>query len=294
MIHDATAPELASPEAFEAFLGAFHNGAIPHAEWTHAAHVAMAAGLLQRMPKEEALDTVRAGIHNLLRHFGVETTLERGYHESLTRLWLHVSDAFLHESGLEGMEAVRALVNAYGRRGDLHREYYTYDVVRNPDARYGWQPPDLRPIPTAWRRGALLISTNPRLLHVPSIHAFLTESYWAAGIPKTVVERALRGSLCFGVYENCILVGFARVVTDLATFAYLADVFVLPSHRGRGLSRWLMDCITAHPSLQGFRRWHLATKDAHGLYKRYGFRSLTMPERHMEIVCADVYAKSDS
>jgi GNAT superfamily N-acetyltransferase len=215
---------------------------------------------------------------------GVETTLERGYHESLTRLWLYECDAYIEESGLGGLEAVRALVAAYGRRSDLHKEYYSYEVVRDPDARYGWQPPDLRPLPAAWRRGGLLVSTNPRLLHIPTIHGFLSESYWAKGISRRLVERSIRGSLCFGVYENGLQAGFARVITDRATFAYIGDVFVLPEWRGRGLSRWLMDCLTAHPSLQGLRRWHLVTRDAHGLYKRYGFRTPEEAHRHMELL----------
>jgi GNAT superfamily N-acetyltransferase len=118
----------------------------------------------------------------------------------------------------------------------------------------------------------------------------LRESYWAAGIPRDIVERSLRGSLCFGLYEGESQVGFARCVTDRATYAYLADVFVLPSHRRRGLSKWLMACIAAHPDLQGLRRWGLVTRDAHGLYARFGFGPLENPERHMERVDREVYA----
>jgi len=100
------------------------------------------------------------------------------------------------------------------------------------------------------------------------VHEFLTNSYWAKGIPLAAVRRSVENSIPFGVYHGQSVVGFARVISDLATFAYLADVFILPSHRGRGLSRWLMECIMGHPDLQGLRRWMLATQDAHGLYAR--------------------------
>ena len=141
------------------------------------------------------------------------------------------------------------------------------------------------------QRGAFELSDDLARLDVEAIHAFLRESYWAAGIPREVVERSLRGSLCFGVYEGQRQVGFARCVTDRATYAYLADVFVLPSHRGRGLSKWLMECISAHPDLQGLRRWNLVTRDAHGLYAQHGFTAPRHPERYMEKLDPDVYSK---
>lgn len=139
------------------------------------------------------------------------------------------------------------------------------------------------------RRGAFLVSTDPERLDIDVVHGFLTRSYWAAGVPREVVARSIPHSLCFGLYEWERQVGFARVVTDRATYAYLADVFVLESHRGRGLSAWLMEAILAHPDLQGLRRFSLATKDAHGLYARFGFTALGAPERHMEILRPDVY-----
>jgi GNAT superfamily N-acetyltransferase len=135
-----------------------------------------------------------------------------------------------------------------------------------------------------------VISTDPTRLDVSVIHEYLTRSYWAAGIPRSVVERAIAGSLCFGLYHGSDQVGFARIITDSATYAYLADVFVLEPHRGRGLAKWLMDVIIAHPALQGLRRWALVTRDAHRLYACHGFRSLAHPERHMEIHRADAYA----
>lgn len=141
------------------------------------------------------------------------------------------------------------------------------------------------------QRGAFLVSDDPALLDAGVIHAFLRESYWAAGIPRELVERSLQGSLCFGIYQGRAQVGFARCVTDRATFAYLADVFVLPSHRGRGLSKWLMECIAAHPDLQGLRRWNLVTRDAHGLYAQHGFTKVKHPERYMEKLDPDVYAR---
>lgn len=141
------------------------------------------------------------------------------------------------------------------------------------------------------KRDGFRVSDELALLDVDVIHAFLRECYWAAGIPREVLERSLRGSLCFGVYEGEAQVGFARCITDRATYAYLADVFVLPSHRGRGLSKWLLQCILAHPDLQGLRRWSLITRDAHGLYAQLGFVPLRSPERYMEKVDPDVYAR---
>jgi GNAT superfamily N-acetyltransferase len=134
------------------------------------------------------------------------------------------------------------------------------------------------------------ISSDPARLDVDAIHAFLTTSYWCAGVPKEIVERSLRGSLCFGLYFKDQQVGLARVITDEATFAYLCDVYVLPEHRGRGLGRWLMEVVMAHPSLQGLRRFTLVTRDAHGLYKEFGFKTPAKPEGHMEIHRPDVYS----
>lgn len=139
------------------------------------------------------------------------------------------------------------------------------------------------------RQDNFLISTDPSRLDAHAIHAYLDRSYWAAGIPVEVVERAIRGSLCFGLYDGDRQIGFARTVTDRATFAYLADVYVLESYRGRGLSKWMMRVIMAHPDLQGLRRFSLATKDAHGLYAQFGFTPLAHPDRHMEIARPDVY-----
>ena len=120
-------------------------------------------------------------------------------------------------------------------------------------------------------RGPYAISTDPERLDRALIRDFLAGSYWAKGIPREVVDRSIAGALCFGVYEGSSQVGFARVITDRATFAYLADVFVLESHRGRGLAAWLMEVIRAHPDLQDLRRWILMTRDAHGLYEKFGF-----------------------
>jgi GNAT superfamily N-acetyltransferase len=136
------------------------------------------------------------------------------------------------------------------------------------------------------------ISTRPERLDVAVIHAFLTQSYWSPGIPRSVVERAIRNSLCFGLYWKSGQVGFARIVTDKATFAYLADVFVLEAHRGKGLSKWLMQVIVDHEDLQGLRRFLLGTRDAHGLYKQFGFDELASPSRMMEILRPDVYRQA--
>ncbi|MEP6741644.1 MAG: GNAT family N-acetyltransferase [bacterium] len=135
----------------------------------------------------------------------------------------------------------------------------------------------------SWERGEYLITTDRSRLNLPLIHNFLSnESYWAVGRSIEVVQRSIDNSLCFGIYKNNEQVGFARVVTDFATFAWLADVFVLSEHRGHGLSKWLMEVILTHPDLQGFRRWVLATKDAHNLYAQFGFIPLHRPERWME------------
>jgi GNAT superfamily N-acetyltransferase len=142
-----------------------------------------------------------------------------------------------------------------------------------------------------WRNGDFEISTNAARIDVTLVHRFLTDSYWAKGIPLPVVERSIRNSLCFGIYHRNQQAGFARVVTDRSTFAYLADVFVLPEFRGRGLSKWMMRCILTHPDLQGLRRWSLATRDAHKLYQQFGFRALAAPEVWMEKHEPDVYAK---
>jgi GNAT superfamily N-acetyltransferase len=137
--------------------------------------------------------------------------------------------------------------------------------------------------------GEYELSTDKRRLDIGTIHAYLTQSYWSPGVPRTIVERAIDGSLCVGIYHQSHQVGFARVITDKATFAYLADVFILEPHRGKGLSKRVMELILAHPELQGLRRMMLATKDAHGLYRRFGFTELKDPSRVMEIVRPDVY-----
>jgi GNAT superfamily N-acetyltransferase len=142
------------------------------------------------------------------------------------------------------------------------------------------------------RRDRFVISANPELLDLDVIHGFLTDCYWAKGIPREVVARSIENSLCFGVYADGKQVGFARVISDFATYAYVADVFVLESSRGHGLGKWLMECIMRHPELQGLRRWSLVTRDAHGLYERLGFKPLKKPQNYMELHRPDVYKRS--
>lgn len=140
------------------------------------------------------------------------------------------------------------------------------------------------------RRGDLAVSTNPDRLDLEVIHDFLTnESYWAKNRTIEQTRRAIRNSLCFGVYDRERQVGFARVVTDYATFAYVGDVFILDEYRGKDLGKWLMETMVSHPDLQGLRRWLLATRDAHGLYEHYGFAPLRYPERWMELTAPDAY-----
>lgn len=137
------------------------------------------------------------------------------------------------------------------------------------------------------------ISTDPQLLNLNVIHKFLTEdSYWVPGVPRDVVERSVQNSLCFGVYHGTDQVGLARLVTDKATFALLADVFILQPHRGKGLSKALMRCVMDHEDLKNLRRLLLLTSDAHGLYSQFGFKELASPARFMEILKADIYTKA--
>jgi GNAT superfamily N-acetyltransferase len=139
-------------------------------------------------------------------------------------------------------------------------------------------------------KGNFIISTDNSRLDINLIYDYLTnESYWAKRIPFETVKKSVENSVNFGLYEYDKLIGFARVITDKATFAYLGDVFVLDSHRGRGLSKWLMECILKHPELQGFRRWILLTRDAQELYKQFGFVQFHAPERCMELWFPDVY-----
>lgn len=142
------------------------------------------------------------------------------------------------------------------------------------------------------RRDSFLISTDKGKIDVALVHRFLSEtSYWAKNIPLGVVQTSIQNSMCFGIYEGERQVGFARVTTDKATFGYVGDVFIVEEYRGKGLSKWLMQCILAHPELQGFRRWILATADAHGLYTQSGFKPLAKPERWMELHNPNVYQR---
>jgi GNAT superfamily N-acetyltransferase len=140
-----------------------------------------------------------------------------------------------------------------------------------------------------WNQGEFTITDRREDLDIETIHGFLSESYWAKGIPKAIVEKSVNNALCFGLYHASRQIGFGRVITDYATFAYLADVFVVPPYRARGLAKWLVSCVRAHPKLQGLRRWMLATRDAHGLYAQNGFVSLQQPDRFMEINAPDIY-----
>jgi len=141
-----------------------------------------------------------------------------------------------------------------------------------------------------YHRGEFFITTDRTRLDLDLIHAFLTNCYWAKGIPRETVERSIEHALCFGIYDGSgAQVGFARVITDFATIAYLGDVFVLESHRGRGLGKWMMESIMQHPAVQGLRRWILLTRDAHGLYQQFGFTPLKAADRYMELHRPDVY-----
>jgi N-acetylglutamate synthase-like GNAT family acetyltransferase len=138
------------------------------------------------------------------------------------------------------------------------------------------------------------VSTDKTKLNIEVIHGFLSKAYWSVGVPRETIKKTIKHSLCFGVYQSTPngdkQVGYARVVTDYSVIAYLGDVFILDEYRGKGLSKMLMEEIMAHPDLQGLRRWSLATRDAHGLYEKFGFMSLKSPERMMEIHRPNVYS----
>ncbi len=140
-----------------------------------------------------------------------------------------------------------------------------------------------------WTRDRFTVTTDRARLDRDVILRFLSSSYWAENIPRDIVDKSIDHSLCFGLLEENRQIGFARVVTDGATFAFLADVFVLPQHRGAGLGKWLIECVRSHPDVQGLRRWLLGTRDAHGLYQQFGFTPLRRPEIFMEIFNPDVY-----
>ncbi len=134
-----------------------------------------------------------------------------------------------------------------------------------------------------------LVSSDPALLDPAVIHGYLQRAYWSEGIPREVVARAMAHSLCVGAYRDGAQVGFARAISDYATFAYVADVFVLEEHQGRGVGTLIMRCLTTHPDLQGLRRWLLLTRDAHALYRKFGFGAHPDPNRVMIKQVADIY-----
>ena len=140
-----------------------------------------------------------------------------------------------------------------------------------------------------WTRDSFTVTDDRARLDRDVIWRFLSSSYWATNIPRSIVDRSIDNSLCFGLLAGARQIGFARVVSDRATFAYLGDVFVLPEYRGRGLAKWLIACVLSHPELQGLRRWILGTRDAHGLYQKFGFTPLEDPTRAMELHKPNVY-----
>lgn len=142
-----------------------------------------------------------------------------------------------------------------------------------------------------YKKDHYLVSTDKSKLNISIIHSYLSRSYWAENIPKEIVAKAIENSLCFGVYNGNKQIGFARVISDYATFAYLADVFILEEERGKGLSKFLMECILKHKNLQGLRNFCLMTKDAHSLYARYGFKNIPQPENFMANKIEGIYKK---
>ena len=138
-------------------------------------------------------------------------------------------------------------------------------------------------------RGEFTVTSDPARIDMDVVYGYLSRAYWCEDIPRQLLEHAMQNSICFGLFECERQIGFARVVSDRSTFAYVCDVFVLKSHQGRGLGTWMMQCVLKHPELQGLRRWHLTTRDAHSLYRQVGFVPVSKPERHMEIFTPDMY-----
>jgi GNAT superfamily N-acetyltransferase len=142
--------------------------------------------------------------------------------------------------------------------------------------------------------GPYTLSDDPTRLDLEAMHAYLRQAYWSEGIPLEVLTRAVRDSLCVGAYDACqAQIGLTRCISDYATFCYLCDVYVLEAHRRRGLARAMMEVVVGHPRLQGLRRWMLVTRDAHPLYREFGFTPLGQPERHMERRVLDVYRQAE-
>jgi GNAT superfamily N-acetyltransferase len=228
-----------------------------------------------RDPEEElALVTLtRRQVARILKHVPAEVWQRTGVHTegglvTLRQLVLHPTRHLKHHVRfIEGKREVLAVASNSLQRPSLTAASNPHEVVR---------------------RGDFLISTEPSLLDLPLIHDYLANrSYWAEGRPLEVVRRSIDNSLCFGLYERGRQVGLARVVTDRATFAWLCDVFVLEAYRDRGLAKWLVECLMGHPPLQGLRRVLLGTRDAHGLYERFGFTPLAEPSRFMEVFRPD-------
>jgi GNAT superfamily N-acetyltransferase len=142
-----------------------------------------------------------------------------------------------------------------------------------------------------YKNNDYIISTDQNKLNIESIHQFLSTSYWAEDIPVEVVKKAIQHSLCFGIYNSSSQIGFARVITDYATFAYLADVYIIEKERGKGLSKWLMECILKHPDLQGLRNFCLMTRDAQVLYEKFGFKNIPDPKKFMAKKIDGIYKK---
>jgi GNAT superfamily N-acetyltransferase len=149
-------------------------------------------------------------------------------------------------------------------------------------------------VPETYIQNNYTVSTDTSKLNIDFVHAYLSRSYWAEEIPKEIVKKGIENSLCFGIYNENKQVGFARVISDYSTFAYLADVFVIEEERGKGLSKWLMECILKHEQLQGLRNFCLLTRDAHTLYERFGFKNLEKPQNFMAIKTDNFYKKRSS
>lgn len=228
---------------------------------------------------EMSLDAPRRNIvtrgvalnHLVEREFAVGGAVLRG---------IRLNEPCAHLEKLLG----NGLMNALLHRGGLRAQILRTGVIRVDDV--------IRPREGAeeWRRDSLLITTDRSRIDEELVYGFLSrQSYWAAGIPLTTFRRSVDHAVCFSMFDGDRQIGFCRVMSDFATFAYIGDVFVLPGYRGRGLAKWLMECVAAHPRLQGLRRHLLATRDAHGLYEKCGFTPLKNPQNFLERHFPDVY-----
>ena len=287
--------ETYTPVEIESLISGFCEKTLPKESWTHEAHILVAIWHNWHFDAEEALQKVKKGIISYNVSVGTENTDTSGYHETMTRFWMRITRLFVESHKFGSIDqAVNAMLNSPYSAKTLPFDYYDRKTLFSVHARHNWVEPDQKAIRMNTiineTKGEFCISTDKQKLDLKAVHKFLSEeAYWSKNVPFEIVRTAAEHSLTFGLYRDEQQIGYARVITDHATFAYLADVYVLAKFRGRGLSKWMMEIIINHPNLQKLRRWVLLTADAHGLYKQYGWTPIAGPERWMERHNKDVY-----